>query len=74
MNNGPAPYNQTYSYDTSQRIINGPAGTNYQYAAPGNPHAPSAITTSGGVDTSTYDAAGNRTTWNNADGPDYTYG
>ena len=69
----PAPYNQTYSYDTSNRIINGPAGTNYQYAAVGHAHAPSLITTPGGVDTYTYDTTGNRTTWNNADGGDYTY-
>ena len=69
----PAPYNQTYSYDISNRIINGPAGTNYQYTAPGHALAPSSVTTPGGVDTYTYDATGNRTSWNNADGGDYTY-
>ena len=69
----PAPYFQTYSYDNSNRIINGPAGTNYQYTAVGHAHALSSIATPGGVDTYTYDTTGNRTSWNNADGGDYTY-
>ena len=69
---GPAPYNDTYSYDDIDRIINGPAGTGYQYTST-RPHALTSITTPGGADTYTYDGAGNRTAFTDADGPDATY-
>ena len=69
---GPAPYNDTYSYDDIDRITNGPAGTGYQYTST-RPHALTSVTTPGGVDTYTYDVAGNRNTFTDADGPDSTY-
>ena len=42
--------NDTYAYDDVNRILDGPAGSNYQYD-PTHPFAPTEITTSGGVDT-----------------------
>ena len=69
---GPAPMNNTYSFDNVNRIVNGPAGTGYQYD-PTQPYAPTQITTAGGVDTYTYDTAGNRTAFVDADGDDSVY-
>jgi RHS repeat-associated protein len=72
VSGGPAPFSGSYSYDSVGRFVTGPAGNAYTYAA-GRPHAVASVTTPGGVDTFTYDAAGNRKTWVDADGPNRSY-
>lgn len=70
---GPAPYSTTYSYDNRDRIVNGPAGTNYQYTNSAHPHGVTSVNTPDGTDSYTYDASGNRATWVDANGPDFAY-
>jgi YD repeat-containing protein len=68
----PPPSGADTVFDAADRIMTGPAG-GYTYATPGKPDAVSSIATAGGIDTYTYDAVGNRTSWSNADGDDFSY-
>ncbi|HEX6800132.1 MAG TPA: hypothetical protein VF116_20640, partial [Ktedonobacterales bacterium] len=53
-----AKYTATYSYDTLDRLLSGPAGSSYSYGDSAHLHA--ATSTSGGY-SATYDAAGDMT-------------
>ncbi len=71
---GFAPYYQTFGFDTINRMTTGPAGTyTYPLVNAARPHAPTSINGPGGNDTYTYDTAGNRAAFVDANGPDYTY-
>ena len=78
---GPAPYNEAYTYDTTDRISSfGPANptrtaglNSYAYTAPATPHAPSTITRPASTVSYTYDSVGNRATSTDSAGTDYAY-
>jgi RHS repeat-associated protein len=74
VSGSPAAYNHDYDYDAANRLIDGPGGHTYEYAAPNHPHG--VTTTIGGAGQGTrqlgYDANGNVTSITRTVGVDQT--